>query len=55
LGKILNDKTLQRIVGDNGQISYDGCVTDLARNRTMQGQLGVSITFVYPLIPGELI
>jgi hypothetical protein len=55
LGVILNDPTLQRIVGDNGQISYDGCVTDLARNRTMQGQLGVSITFVYPLVPGELI
>ena len=55
LGTILNDKTLQAIVGSNGQISYDGCVTDLARNRTMQGQLGVSITFVYPLVPGELI
>jgi hypothetical protein len=55
LGTILNDKTLQTIVGNNGQISYDGSVTDLARNRTMQGQLGVSITFVYPLIPGELI
>lgn len=55
LGTVLNDKTLQAIVGDNGQISYDGCVTDLARNRTMQGQLGVSITFVYPLVPGELI
>ena len=55
LGVILNDTTLQQIVGSNGQISYDGSVTDLARNRTMQGQLGVSITFVYPLIPGELI
>src|ERR1035437_4934688 len=55
LGTILNDKTLQQIVGANGQISYDGCVTDLARNRTMQGQLGISVTFVYPMIPGELI
>jgi hypothetical protein len=55
LGTILNDKTLQQIVGANGQISYDGCVTDLARNRTMQGQLGISVTFVYPLVPGELV
>ena len=55
LGALLNDKELQQIVGNNGQISYDGCVTDLARNRTMAGQLGVSITFVYPLMPGELI
>ena len=55
LGTILTDKTLWTMVGDNGQISYDGSVTDLARNRTMKGELGVSITFVYPLIPGELI
>ena len=53
LAAILPDSQLQNIVGDNGDIVYDGCVTDFARNRTMKGQMGVSITFTYPLIKGE--
>ena len=55
LAAILPDKQLQSIVGTNGNILYDGCVTDFARNRTMKGQLGVSITFTYPLVPGEYV
>ena len=55
LAAILPDKQLQSIVGTNGNILYDGCVTDFARNRTMKGQLGCSITFSYPLIPGEYV
>lgn len=55
LATLLPDKELQTIVGANGNIVYDGCVTDLARNRTMKGQLGVSITFSYPLIAGEYV
>lgn len=55
LALLLGDKTLQDLCGANGQIVYDGSVTDLARNRTMKGQLGISITFVYPFIPGELV
>lgn len=54
LNKIFLDATLQGIVGSNGQIVYDGCVTDLARNRTMKGQLGISVSFIYPLFPQEL-
>jgi hypothetical protein len=54
LNKVLHDPNLQRIVGDNGSITYDGCVTDLARNRVMEGQMGLSITFTYPFIPDEL-
>ncbi len=54
LAAIFTDGELQGIVGSNGGISYDGCVTDLARNRTMQGQLGLSITFTYVLSPQEL-
>lgn len=50
---VLEDATLQTIVG-NGTVVYDGCVTDLARNRTMQGQMGLSFTMSYPFIPGEL-
>lgn len=55
LGAIFTDSTLMQIVGANGNIVYDGCVTDLARNRTMQGQLGMSITFSYPLKRGEIV
>lgn len=55
LAAVLPDKQLQNIVGANGNIVYDGCVTDFARNRTMKGQLGVSITFTYPLIQNEYV
>jgi hypothetical protein len=54
LNCLLHDPTLQTITGSNGLIQYDGCVTDLARNRTMKGQMGLSITFTYPFIPDEL-
>lgn len=53
ISKMINDEALKALVGANGQIRYDGCVTDLARNRQMQGQLGLSFTFVYPFLPGE--
>jgi hypothetical protein len=46
--------SLSDICGSNGTVIYDGCVTDLARNRTMKGQLGISVSFVYPLFPQEL-
>ncbi len=49
LAAVLPDTELQNIVGANGGIVYDGSVTDLARNRTMKGQLGISLTFTYPL------
>ena len=55
LASILPDTQLQKIVGSNGNIVYDGCVTDFARNRTMKGQLGISITFTYPLIQNEYV
>jgi hypothetical protein len=54
LAAILGDRTIQDICS-TGEIVYDGCVTDLARNRTLKGQLGMSITCVYPFIPGELV
>src|SRR5579872_6638479 len=53
LRAVLHDKTLTSFTGSSGAITYDGCVTDLARNRTMQGQMGISITFGYPFLPDE--
>jgi hypothetical protein len=54
LKAIMLDGNLHKIVGSHGKIVYDGCVTDLARNRTMQGQMGLLVSFVYPFIPGEI-
>jgi len=55
LAAIWGDPTIQAIVGPNGAITYEEGVTDLARNRTMQGQMGISITFTYPLKPSEIV
>ena len=55
LAAVLGDAGLQSLCGANGEICYDGCVTDLARNRTLKGQIGMSITCVYPFLPGELV
>lgn len=55
MAAVLPDSTLQGIVGANGNIQYDGTVTDLARNRQMKGQLGISITFTYPLLVKEYV
>jgi hypothetical protein len=49
---VLHDTALQTITG-SGDIVFDGCYTDLARNRQMKGQMGLAITFSYPFIPGE--
>lgn len=54
LAAIIQDSELQQILGANGSMTYDGCVTDLARNRKMEGQMGLSFTFGYPLLPGEV-
>lgn len=53
LNLILFDADLVTYVGSGGSITVDGCYTDLARNRQMKGQMGLSITFGYPFIPGE--
>ncbi len=50
---ITHDATLQAITGSGGSICYDGCYTDLARNRQMKGQMGLSFTFGYPYVPDE--
>lgn len=51
---VLADGNLNTLTGPNGAITYDGCATGLARGRSMQGEMGVSLSFTYPLIPNEL-
>ena len=54
ISAVFADQALQDVCGANGEIVFDGLVSDLARNRTMQGQLGLSFTFAYPLFAKEL-
>jgi hypothetical protein len=51
---VLMDSELATIVGSNGDIRYEGCVTGLARGRTMEAEMGLSFTFSYVLRPDEL-
>ena len=55
LSAIYQDQNLLSLVSSNGRIEVVMTVTDLARNRTMQGQLGLSIAFHYPLLPNEIV
>ena len=55
LNAVLHDKTLQTLMGSSGTITFDGAYTDLARNRQMRGQMGLSFTFTYPFIPNEFL
>lgn len=50
----INDATLKSLVGSNGLIIYEGCSTDLASGRSMQGQLQIKLAFRYVLNPTDL-
>jgi hypothetical protein len=51
---VLNDATLRSLVGSNGEIFYGGCLTDLARGREMNGEIGLIFAFRYVLNPRDL-
>lgn len=51
---ILSDAQLLSLVGPNGEMQYKGCVTDLARGRGMDGEMGLNMTFIYVFNPNEL-
>lgn len=51
---ILTDETLLSYTHDARGIRYDGCGTDLARGRQMEGSMGVSMSFTYILNPADL-
>lgn len=50
----INDPQLKTLVGSNGLIIYEGCTTDLASGRSMQGQIQVRVAFRYVLKPSDL-
>jgi hypothetical protein len=52
--RVLTDTVLRDLVGSNGEIFYGGCMTDLARNREMNGEIGLIFMFRYVLNPNDL-
>lgn len=54
LKAITTDAVLLSLIGTNGKIQYNGCITDLARGRAMDGEMALTIAFVYILKPTEL-
>lgn len=54
LDAVFHDANLQAFTGSGGSTQLEATVTDLARNRQMRGQMGLVLSFSYPLIPGEL-
>ena len=55
LQAVLSDSTLATLTGPNGSIRYEGCATGLSRGRNMEGEMGISLAFQYPLIIAELL
>jgi hypothetical protein len=55
LRAVLADPALQALTGPNGAIRYEGCATGLSRGRNMEGEMGLSIAFEYPLIHSDLL
>lgn len=51
LKAVLSDMSLTGLCHN---VFYAGAVTDLAKNREMQGQMGLAIEFTYYLKPAEL-
>lgn len=54
LHDVLTDADLRDIVGTNGDIRYQGCATGLAEGRSLEAEMGVSISFLYILKPEDL-
>lgn len=51
---VLEDEILLSHTGPNGGIRYAAAASSLAAGRTMEGEMGVSISFLYPLKTSEL-
>lgn len=51
---ILFDTQLQELVGENGQIQYRGCDTDMQTGGSMEGELQMHFSLYYALDPSKL-
>jgi hypothetical protein len=53
LKEIMSDDPLAALLGSNGDIQYNGCETDMASGRSLEGQMHIRLTFTYVLRPSE--
>jgi hypothetical protein len=53
LKAIMSDSELATLLGANGDIQYNGCETDMASGRSMEGQMHLRMTFTYVLRTSE--
>jgi hypothetical protein len=51
---VITDQELNELVGSNGEIRYDGLVTDLGEDRTVEGKARIGLSFKYVFRPDEL-
>src|SRR5882724_4894146 len=51
---VLSDGPLSDFVGTTGGIQYQGCTTDLARGRTIEGEMILNFEIHYALKPVEM-
>jgi hypothetical protein len=53
LQAIFADPTLASLVTANGDIRYEGAATALTMGAGVEGEMGLSLAFLYPLKPAE--
>lgn len=51
---VMNDSALQALVGANGAVFYKGMVSDMGKDRSMQGQVVLQFAIRYVLRPSDL-
>jgi len=51
---VLSDSVLSDLVGTTGGVQYQGCSTDLARGRTIEGEMILNFEIHYRLIQSEM-
>ncbi len=54
LKAVLSDVTLATLAGGSSNLFYMGMVSDLARGRNLEGEMGLMIVISYVLRPSEL-
>lgn len=48
---LAKDAQLLALLGPNGNIAYEGCVTDLKSGANASGEMRIDFTFTYPFVP----
>ena len=54
LKRVYTDTTIKELTGPNGDVHYDGCEVRFAAGRRLEGEMTLTISFSYPLIPAAL-